>query len=103
MFEFCVWVNGFEYSYEVDFKMGMKFNYLKFMINLYMWFDFVRKLVCYFFNEKLSIIWIKNFNKNVRVFIIVFVNIFYFFCFEIIYREFYLKFVDENLNIMVNF
>ena len=102
-FELRVRANGFEYSHEVDFKMGTKFNYLKFMTNLHMRFDFARKLARYSFNEKPSTIWIKNFNKNARVLTIVFVNIPYSPCLETTYRELHSKFVDENSNITANF
>ena len=102
-FELRVQENGFAYSHEVDFKMATKFNYLKFMTNVHIRFDFAHRLASYCFNERPTKIWIKTFNKNPKALTVVFVNIPYSPCHETTYRKLNSKLVDEKSNITANF
>ncbi|KAK2567837.1 Dystroglycan 1 [Acropora cervicornis] len=102
-FELRVHENGFAYSHEVDFKMATEFDYLKFMTNVHIRFDFANRLARYCFNERPTTIWIKTFKKNPKALTVVFVNIPYSPCLETTYRKLNSKLVDKKSNITANF
>lgn len=94
-FEFCVEVNKFSYSYELILFIGI--NFYQFMIKVVMRINFVIKLVSYFFNEKFKIIYLKLFDRVFRNLIVVFSNIFYFFCNEDMYKKLKFSVIDEEI------
>lgn len=94
-FEFCVEVNKFSYSYELILIIGI--NFYQFMIKVVMRINFVIKLVSYFFNEKFKIIYLKLFDRVFRNLIVVFSNIFYFFCNEDMYKKLKFSVIDEEI------
>lgn len=67
------------------------------MIKVVMRINFVIKLVSYFFNEKFKIIYLKLFDRVFRNLIVVFSNIFYFFCNEDMYKKLKFSVIDEEI------